>query len=95
MESWRDFLNTTAMDLMYYMSPMYGQEIFAAVVDRMNDLYRRFITHNPQFLREGGKVSIIGHSLGSVIAYDIVNRYGPNNTRKTTVFPVSRHECNK
>jgi alpha-beta hydrolase superfamily lysophospholipase len=73
------------------MSPVYGQEvgyrsekgivelefssqIFTAVVDRMNDLRARFLRHNPNF---NGKVSIIGHSLGAVIAYDIVQRHSP------------------
>ena len=50
-------------------------QIFTAVVDRMNDLRARFLRHNPNF---DGKVSIIGHSLGAVIAYDIVQRHSPS-----------------
>ena len=61
-------------------------EIFTAVVDRMNDLWARFLQHNPKFVENGGKVSIIGHSLGSVIAYDIVQRHSPD-----TINQVMEH----
>ena len=27
LDAYRDTLNTTALDLMYYMSPLYGQEV--------------------------------------------------------------------
>ncbi len=35
-------------------------------------LYKKFCCRNPSFLERNGKVSIIAHSLGSVIAYDIL-----------------------
>ena len=71
LRSYRRLLNTTAMDLMYYMSPAYGREIYTAVVERMNELHACFMAHNADFT---GRVSIVGHSLGAVIAYDIVNQ---------------------
>ena len=33
------------------------------------------IEYNPEFVKNGGKVSLIGHSLGSVICYDILRNY--------------------
>ena len=38
----------------------------------MNRLYNMFCSRNPSFLEKGGKISILAHSLGSVIAYDIL-----------------------
>ena len=38
----------------------------------MNRLYAKFCSRNSLFLEKGGKVSILAHSLGSVIAYDIL-----------------------
>lgn len=38
----------------------------------MNRLYTMFCSRNPCFLERHGKVSIVAHSLGSVIAYDIL-----------------------
>lgn len=38
----------------------------------MNLSYNKFINRNPDFLTRGGKVSVISHSLGSVIFHDIL-----------------------
>ena len=38
----------------------------------MNRLYTKFCSRNPSFLERNGKISIVAHSLGSVIAYDIL-----------------------
>ena len=47
-------------------------QIIDGVRDEMNRLYTMFCTRNPRFLERNGKVSIVAHSLGSVIAYDII-----------------------
>ena len=38
----------------------------------MNRLYTKFCSRNPSFVERKGKISIVAHSLGSVIAYDIL-----------------------
>lgn len=38
----------------------------------MNRLYTKFCSRNPSFVERNGKISIVAHSLGSVIAYDIL-----------------------
>ena len=47
-------------------------QIIDGVRDEMNRLYTMFCTRNPCFTERNGKVSIVAHSLGSVIAYDIL-----------------------
>ena len=47
-------------------------QIIDGVRDEMNRLYNMFCSRNPSFLEKGGKISILAHSLGSVIAYDIL-----------------------
>lgn len=42
--------------------------------NELNKLYDLFLSRHPTF-RERGKVSIIAHSLGSVIVYDILERW--------------------
>lgn len=42
--------------------------------NELNKLYNLFLSRHPTF-RERGNVSIIAHSLGSVIAYDILERW--------------------
>ncbi|PAV63267.1 hypothetical protein WR25_21561 isoform A [Diploscapter pachys] len=74
MSSMRASLNSTAMDVMYYQSPLFRTEIIRGVVRQLNRVYRLFKANNPNF--DGG-ISIFGHSLGSVICYDILTGYSP------------------
>ncbi|KAI6211527.1 DDHD domain-containing protein [Aphelenchoides besseyi] len=70
----RNMLNSIAMDIMYYQSPLYRTEIVNGVIQCLNRTYRTFVNNNPKF---NGSVSIFAHSLGSVIAYDIVTNWSP------------------
>ncbi|KAK6047375.1 hypothetical protein COOONC_15119, partial [Cooperia oncophora] len=65
MSSMRNVLNSTAMDIMYYQSPLYRKEIVGGVVRQLNRIYKLFTENNPSF---SGPVSIFAHSLGSVIS---------------------------
>ncbi|XP_040382779.1 phospholipase SGR2 isoform X2 [Oryza brachyantha] len=62
-------LGATVHDVLYYMSPIYCQHIIDSVSNQLNQLYMKFIKRNPGY---SGKVSIYGHSLGSVLSYDIL-----------------------
>lgn len=73
----RDLLNSSAMDIMYYTSPLYRDEITKGLTQELNRLYSLFCSRNPQFERDGGKVSIISHSLGCVITFDIMTGWDP------------------
>ncbi|KDR06875.1 hypothetical protein L798_03356, partial [Zootermopsis nevadensis] len=68
----RQLLNSSAMDIMYYTSPLYGCEVQRGLLEELNRLYTMFTQRNPYFTSSGGKVSVIAHSLGCVIVYDIV-----------------------
>lgn len=73
----RDFLNCSAMDIMYYTSPLYRKELILGLQAKMNGLYTQFCRRNPHFERLGGRVSIMAHSLGTVISYDIITNWNP------------------
>ncbi|XP_020088606.1 phospholipase SGR2 isoform X1 [Ananas comosus] len=62
-------LSATVHDVLYYMSPIYCQHIIDSVSNQLNRLYLKFLKRNPGY---NGKVSIYGHSLGSVLSYDIL-----------------------
>ncbi|XP_026665196.2 phospholipase SGR2 isoform X2 [Phoenix dactylifera] len=62
-------LSATVHDVLYYMSPIYCQDIIDSVSNQLNRLYAKFLKRNPGY---NGKVSIYGHSLGSVLSYDIL-----------------------
>ncbi|KAG8449203.1 hypothetical protein GDO86_016029 [Hymenochirus boettgeri] len=73
----RDMLNSSAMDIMYYTSPLYRDELVKGLQQELNRLYNLFCSRNPQFEEKGGKVSIVSHSLGCVITYDIMTGWNP------------------
>lgn len=72
----RDMLNSSAMDIMYYTSPLYRDEITRGLAIELNRLYSLFCKRNPEF-EENGKVSIVSHSLGCVITFDIMTGWDP------------------
>ncbi|MEJ1284986.1 DDHD domain containing 2 [Cricetulus griseus] len=65
----RHFTNDTILDVFFYNSPTYCQTIVDTVASEMNRIYTLFLQRNPEF--KGG-VSIAGHSLGSLILFDIL-----------------------
>lgn len=65
----RHFINDTILDVFFYNSSTYCQTIVDTVASEMNRLYLLFLQRNPDF--KGG-VSIAGHSLGSLILFDLL-----------------------
>ena len=49
-------------------------QIVGGMVRVLNDTYATFLEHNPNY---SGKVSFFAHSLGSVMAYDIITGWSP------------------
>ncbi|KAK9475704.1 DDHD domain-containing protein [Lipomyces japonicus] len=66
----RHIISDVLLDIPYYMSK-HRPRVLQAVVKEANRIYRLWIRNNPEWK---GKISIIGHSLGSVIAADILSR---------------------
>ncbi|KAG0236411.1 hypothetical protein BGW42_003569 [Actinomortierella wolfii] len=69
----RMLVSDVLMDVLLYMTPNYKRNMMEVVTAELNRVYRLFIKHNPDFIARGGKVSILGHSLGSLLALDILN----------------------
>ena len=90
LQSLRQLLNSSAMDIMYYTSPLYGCEVQRGLSEELNRLYTMFTQRNPYFMSNGGKVSVIAHSLGCVIVYDIVTGWRPDSWQVGT---SSRSTC--
>uniref|UniRef100_A0A182NA74 DDHD domain-containing protein n=1 Tax=Anopheles dirus TaxID=7168 RepID=A0A182NA74_9DIPT len=65
----RHFTNDTLLDVLFYTSPMFCQSIIDAVGKSLNRLYALFCQRNPTF---EGRVSLAGHSLGSLILFDLL-----------------------
>lgn len=65
----RNLLTDLALDILLYQSPAYKGHISRIVVKELNRSYRLFKERNPSF---EGKISLVGHSLGSAIMFDIL-----------------------
>ncbi|XP_053319019.1 phospholipase DDHD2 [Spea bombifrons] len=73
----RHFTNETLLDLFFYNSPTYCQTIVDTVCGEMNRIYQIFLERNPTFK---GRVSVTGHSLGSLILFDLLTNQ-PDTTQ--------------
>jgi hypothetical protein len=69
----RKLAHDVAMDVMLYMTPEFKDRIIRIVVEKINLIYLQFCELNPNFVKNGGKCTIVGHSLGTVIVYDILS----------------------
>lgn len=78
----RQFANDTLMDVLYFMSPEHHDIIIDIVVNEMNFVVERFKT----LTGFSGDTSVVGHSLGSIITWDILENQRVNNANA----PVDR-----
>lgn len=72
----RSMISDVMFDIPFYMS-QHKHKMIAALVTEANRVYRLWCRNNPGFA-EHGKVHIIGHSLGSAMAIDVLSRQ-PNH----------------
>ena len=66
----RNLITDLALDILLYQSA-YREHIAGIVQRECNRIYALFVQRNPSF---NGKVSLVGHSLGSAILFDILCR---------------------
>lgn len=69
----RSIANDVVFDVLMYLTPEFSGAILECVTTQIVELFSTFQRVHPSFLPMGGKWSIIGHSLGSVIAWDILS----------------------
>ncbi|KAK4130870.1 hypothetical protein BT67DRAFT_389860 [Trichocladium antarcticum] len=68
----RNMISDVMFDVPFYMSHL-KPKMIAALVGEANRVYRLWCRNNPGFA-EKGRVHLIGHSLGSAMAIDILSR---------------------
>lgn len=68
----RNLISDVMLDIPYYLSH-HKKQMIAAVIKEANRIYRLWIKHNPGF-EKTGRVHLIAHSLGSVMALDILSK---------------------
>ncbi|XP_044256193.1 phospholipase DDHD2 [Tribolium madens] len=70
----RDFTNDTLLDILFYTSPVYCQTIISTVGNQLNKIFELYKQRNPDF---NGGISLGGHSLGSLILFDLLCHQHP------------------
>ncbi|KAL7928832.1 DDHD domain-containing protein [Trichoderma chlorosporum] len=68
----RSMISDVMFDIPFYMSHHKGKMI-AALVSEANRIYRLWCRNNPGFA-ENGRVHLVAHSLGSVMAVEVLSR---------------------
>ncbi|KAG5417160.1 hypothetical protein I9W82_004793 [Candida metapsilosis] len=76
----RNIVGDVVLDVLLYYEPKYLKQIFTSVTSELNRVYKLYTERNPNFK---GKVHILGHSLGSAIAFDILS--GQSGTIKGSI----------
>lgn len=69
----RSIANDVIFDVLMYLTPEFCEAILQCVTTQIIELYSTFQRINPSFIARGGKFSLVGHSLGSIIAWDILS----------------------
>lgn len=69
----RAIANDVVFDVLMYLTPTFCETVLDCVTTQIDDLYHGFQKVHPDFVKNGGKCSLIGHSLGSVIAWDLLS----------------------
>jgi hypothetical protein len=69
----RAIANDVIFDVLMYLTPNFCESVLECVTTQVNELYGAFAKVHPGFLPHGGKCSFIGHSLGSVIVWDLLS----------------------
>ncbi|KAJ4367399.1 hypothetical protein N0V83_006981 [Neocucurbitaria cava] len=69
----RGIVSDVMLDIPYYLSPMHNPKMISACIQEANRIYRLWCSNNPGFA-EYGRVHLVAHSLGSVMAIDILSQ---------------------
>ncbi|XP_064113675.1 phospholipase DDHD2-like isoform X2 [Macrobrachium nipponense] len=87
----REFTNDTILDVLLFTSPIYCQHIMDTVASELNRLFNLFCERNPSFK---GLVSLGGHSLGSVILFDLLmhQSHEEKEQKEGEESPISKEE---
>jgi len=69
----RGIVSDVMLDIPYYLSPQHNPRMISACIQEANRIYRLWCANNIGFAKDG-RVHLIAHSLGSVMAIDILSQ---------------------
>lgn len=87
----RDFANFAIADILVYQDEEWREQIQKEISGKMTTLWRKFSSRTPEY---SGEISIMAHSLGSVIMFDVVQRAIPQLNEGLLLEPSSGSQIN-
>jgi DDHD domain len=94
----RAIANDVVFDILMYLTPAFCQQVLETVTQQINEMYDIFSTVHPQFRNNGGTITLAGHSLGSVICWDLLailkdhlEQQGSNSSTSTASTTNATH----
>ena len=69
----RAIANDVIFDVLMYLTPTFCESVLEYVTAQLDSLFHGFNEVHPDFLANGGTCSLVGHSLGSVIVWDLLS----------------------
>jgi hypothetical protein len=69
----RAIANDVIFDVLMYLTPDFCFDVLDCVTDQIVKMHLLFHSIHPEFQQHGGKCSLIGHSLGAVICWDLLS----------------------
>jgi hypothetical protein len=69
----RALANDVIFDVLMYMTPNFCFDVLDCVTDQIIKMHQLVHSIYPDFQQHGGKCSLIGHSLGTVICWDLLS----------------------
>lgn len=83
----RAIANDVVFDVLMYLTPAFCQAVLECVTEQIRALHEKFQEIHPDFETNGGTFSLVGHSLGSVICWDLLVLL--KEKKEQTALPVS------
>jgi len=84
--------NDVVFDVLMYQTPEFCEKVLTTVTERICHVYDKFQSIHDGFVTQGGTCSLLGHSLGSVIVWDILSILQDNMDSDTLKATTSIQE---
>ncbi len=88
----REIANDVIFDVLMYLTPNFCYDVLDCVTDQIIRVNALFQKNNPHFTSSGGKCSLMGHSLGSVICWDLLSILHDDQDEKSRTSPKTQDE---
>ena len=89
----RAIANDVVFDVLMYLTPNFCRQVLETVTSQICSLHEKFNGLHPDFAKRGGSFSLAGHSLGSVICWDILAVLKRNTEHTPQTKTTTEDDC--